>query len=178
MNKKPRALSLRAVRCGDRLEPAAEGLPDLLHGENIIQFPQHLRKVLLIRRPKYFPYMFIWRLFCIPGFFRGIPGLRYEHCLFDGMHTLELGILPYLENMSFWYLIMASFWGQYSADGDNSDVELAFNRDLKAWYNFAGIDFPRRIEFSFTNLGEYPHGTFDIKAADSKVLLDFVIYCM
>ena len=71
MNKKPRAGSLRVVNRGDRLEPAAEGLPDFLHGDNINEFPPHLRKVLLIRRPKYFPYMFIWRLFfCIPGFFR------------------------------------------------------------------------------------------------------------
>ena len=79
--------------------------------------------------------------------------MRYEHCLFDGMHTLELGVLPYLENMSFWYLIMASFWGQFSADGDNSDVELAFNRDLVAWYEFMGIGFRHRFEFSFQKLG-------------------------
>ena len=75
VNKKPRALSLRVVHRGDRLEPAAEGLPDLLHGDKINEFPHHLRKVLLIRRPTHFPYMFIWRLFCIPKFFRGIPGL-------------------------------------------------------------------------------------------------------
>ena len=93
------------------------------------------------------------------------------------MHTLELGVLLYLLNMALWYLIMASFWGHFSSDGDNSEVELAFNRDLDAWYDFVGIESSHRIVFSFKALGEYPHGSFSCKAAHSKLLLGFIIYC-
>lgn len=129
---------LPAVHIGDRLEPACEGLPDFVHGETIADCGACQAKVLLYRKPRFFPYMFVCRLWMVPEVQRGVPGLKLDHILYDTMHLLELGVLAYLLSLALWSLVLAGFWGAWT-EADPGPTEANIGRDLKQYYEFAGV---------------------------------------
>ena len=113
--------SVQLVR-QDRIEPACGYLEDFLFerphpatAPNIVEQPNS--QVLVFRRDHKFcrwsrSINWVNRLFTVPGIQEGIPGFRIEHCLFDYMHVLELGVNLYLIGAVLRLLLMVGFCWQ------------------------------------------------------------------
>ena len=120
------------IRNGDRVEPALNGFPDVVHGDVCSDFLPSQRRVLVYRKAQGL-FMFFNRLLPVAEVCPGVPHLTLDYFIFDSMHVLELGILHFLMGYAFTMLIKNNFFGHY--DKDNPDpVNASMTDNMKKWY--------------------------------------------
>ena len=129
--------------------------------------------MLVYRRPRD-GLNFISRLFAVPGIQPGIPGLTMLHFLFDSMHVLELGVLPYLVSAILWALLQAGFFGIYN-EAETDRLDAAMSQSIRHFYDSRGVPSDCRVDVSVKSLGTWGSPAFKAKASQAKGVLPWMV---